>query len=250
MRTRAGILVGFALGAIFSVSGCTSTGTTPEETPVSDPAPTPSASPRASETTSGQAPDGPAGGGDRTGEGEQGAAVPGKEPKGDETTVTTLRQPVTTTPLVARRAWQGVAEYGRCTLSQGTDPGSVDPLADPYEVSRDLLSALRETDEGTDPSRLRNVVLPLTSQPGEETVGVNALAQDWHTSTPRGPVAVRGVTRAITTHSFAGDLTTDVVQLAFECPRVIDESAWTSALEDLRVTVPAQPEKPGQWPPA
>lgn len=197
---------------------------------------------------SGQAPDGPDGGGDRTG--GQGAEVPGEQPEGGETTVTTLRPSRTTTPLVARSAWQGVSEHGPCTLSQSTDPGGADPRADQYVASQELLSALRESDEGADPSALRNVLLPLTSQPGEGTAGVNALAQDWDASTPRGPVAVRGVTRAITTQSFAGDLTTHVVQLAFECPRVIDESAWTSALEDLRVTVPAQPERPGQWPPA
>ena len=176
--------------------------------------------------------------------------MPGEQPEGGETTVTTLRPSRTTTPLVARSAWQGVSEHGPCTLSQSTDPGGADPRADQYVASQELLSALRESDEGADPSALRNVLLPLTSQPGEGTAGVNALAQDWDASTPRGPVAVRGVTRAITTQSFAGDLTTHVVQLAFECPRVIDESAWTSALEDLRVTVPAQPERPGQWPPA
>ncbi|QUC00439.1 hypothetical protein [Cellulosimicrobium cellulans] len=248
MRTRAGILAGFALGAIFTVSGCTSTGATPEESPSSDQAPTiPSASPRASEATSGQQP-GPDGEADHTGEGAQGVEVPGQEPEDGGSTVTTLRQSGTTTPLVTRSAWQGVSKYGPCTLSRSTDPGSPDPRADQYVVSQELLSALRESDEGADPSALQNVLLPLTSQPGEGTVGVNAVAQDWHVSTPRGPVAVRGVTRAITTQDFEGDRTIDVVQLAFECPRVIDESAWTSALEDLRVTVPAQPEKAGQWP--
>ncbi len=62
--------------------------------------------------------------------------MPGEEPEGGETTVTTLRQSGTTTPLVARSAWQGVAEYGPCTLSQSTDPGGVDPRADQYGVSQ------------------------------------------------------------------------------------------------------------------
>ncbi|MDF9877154.1 hypothetical protein [Cellulosimicrobium cellulans] len=121
-------------------------------------------------------------------------------------------------------------------------------MPDQRQASEELLSALETSDNGEGVAGIREVVLPLTSEPGSGVIGINALVQDWTTSTAQGAVAVRGVARAVSTQSFDGSAEVHVIQLSFECPRAIEESAWIKALEELRVDVPAQPEAAGQWP--
>jgi hypothetical protein len=153
-------------------------------------------------------------------------------------------------PLVNRSGWRGLAQYGPCTLAHDTDPAAVDPVADQRRASDDLLAALRASDAGQGATAVTEVVLPQAVEPGTGVSGINALVQDWTTSTPHGDAAVRAAVRVVSTTNFDGTVQSHAVQLAFECPRALDEDAWATALEGLRVTVPAPAERAGEWPTA
>ncbi|WP_043657484.1 hypothetical protein [Cellulosimicrobium cellulans] len=101
--------------------------------------------------------------------------------------------------------------------------------------------------DGGDLTAPRDVLLPLLAD-GVTRQGVNAAAQDWTVTTPRGEVRVRGAARVVSVPTFEGDASTQSVVLALDCAGPLDEGAWQRLLADVRAGLAAPAEELGTWP--
>ncbi|QUB99757.1 hypothetical protein [Cellulosimicrobium cellulans] len=245
-RSRAGALaVGLAL-AVLGAGACTGSAT-PED-------PTGAASATRTDRPPAEVPgDDPTASGDRgrppggSDEPTAGASAgPGEAPTAAPPEVTSLGGATGAAPLVARSGWEVVGASGACVLSSraATDPAA--PTAGPRDTSAALLAETVAADGG-DLTAPRDVLLPLLAD-GVTRQGVNAAAQDWTVTTPRGEVRVRGAARVVSVPTFEGDASTQSVVLALDCAGPLDEGAWQRLLADVRVGLAAPAEELGTWP--
>ena len=245
-RSRAGALaVGLAL-AVLGAGACSGSAT-PEDAPGAASAPRTArpaaAGPGAGPTASGD-PERPPGSTDEPTAGA--SAGPGEEPTAAAPEVTSLGGAAGATPLVARSGWQVVGASGACVLSSRAAADPAAPPAGPRSASA-ALRAVPVAAVGGDRTAPRDVLLPLLAD-GVTRQGVNAAAQDWTVTTPRGEVRVRGAARVVSVPTFEGDASTQSVVLALDCAGPLDEGAWQRLLADVRVGLAAPAEGLGTWP--
>lgn len=174
------------------------------------------------------------------------SAGPGEAPQAAPPEVTSLAGATGAAPLVARAGWQVVGASGACVLSSRAAADPAVPTASPRDASVALLAETVAADGG-DLAAPRDVLLPLLSD-GVTLQGVNAAAQDWTVTTPRGEVRVRGAARVVNVPTFEGDASTQSVVLALDCAGPLDEGAWQRLLADVRAGFAAPVEELGTWP--
>lgn len=245
-RSWAGALaVGLAL-AVLGAGACTGSATPEDPTGAASATRTdrPPAEVPADDPTASDEPERPPGGSDEPTAGA--SAGPGEEPTAAPPEVTSLGGAAGATPLVARSGWQVVGASGACVLSSRAATNLAAPTAGPRDASAALLAETVAADGG-DLTAPRDVLLPLLAD-GVTRQGVNAAAQDWTVTTPRGEVRVRGAARVVSVPTFEGDASTQSVVLALDCAGPLDEGAWQRLLADVRAGLAAPAEELGTWP--
>lgn len=245
-RSRAGALaVGLAL-AVLGAGACTASATPEDPTGAASATRTdrPPAEVPADDPTASVDPERTPGGSDDPT--AAASAGPGEEPEAVPPEVTGLGGATGATPLVVRAGWQVVGASGACVLSSRAAADPAAPTASPRDASAALLAETVAADGG-DLTAPRDVLLPLLAD-GVTLQGVNAAAQDWTVTTPRGEVRVRGAARVVSVPTFEGDASTQSVVLALDCAGPLDEGAWQRLLAEVRVGLLAPAEELGTWP--
>ncbi|RXR23716.1 hypothetical protein EQW78_11005 [Oerskovia turbata] len=153
----------------------------------------------------------------------------------------------------ARDGWTVLSSNGRCALSTTTTAAPTDGPTDDvpgaardasFAVLRDILAAER----GAWNESAESESLVFGEERTEPRKGANVATQEWTVERAGTPVRSRVLARATTRPSYSGVTMRTSTVLSFECTgTTIDEKAWTTVLEWLRLPATAA-EAAGVWP--
>ncbi|MFF3064134.1 hypothetical protein ACFVQ3_06215 [Oerskovia sp. NPDC057915] len=154
--------------------------------------------------------------------------------------------------FTARDGWTVLSSNGRCALSSTTVAAPTDGPTDDvpgaardasFSVLRDVLAAER----GAKNVSAESESLVFGEERTEPRKGTNVATQEWTVERSGSPVRSRVLARATTRTSYSGVAMRTSTVLSFECTGTsIDEKAWSSVLEWLRLPATAA-EAAGAW---
>ncbi|MFE4465105.1 hypothetical protein ACFRCR_08265 [Oerskovia sp. NPDC056781] len=155
--------------------------------------------------------------------------------------------------FAARDGWTVLSSNGWCALSSTTVAAPTDGPTDDvpgaardasFSVLRDVLAA----EQGAKNVSAESESLVFGEERTEPRKGTNVATQEWTVERSGSPVRSRVLARATTRTSYSGVAMRTSTVLSFECTGTsIDEKAWSSVLEWLRLPATAA-ESAGVWP--